>query len=267
MHRFRALSWLVGTGALAALLCLASDAQVRSDFNDHIYKAGHADIGVSYEDDEFRLHYHFGSSAVLDPSLPPGEDELDPGDATTLVPNIPGLTRFATTASTAAAFGATTATLPEYWVLQQGSAGSSQRPFLGFAAEDLDLGLNWGPDVTFALVGVSGPGEFAVWFGNTTNVLDLKMSSADGIDPDVDFLTVATGSHEHFTIGFSKSGIYDVTFRALGTLDGRAITGEGTFRFNVVPEPSAFALMGLGLGGLLFARSFRRGKTGDVSKA
>lgn len=268
MPRIHTVSWLLGTAAVAALFGLASDAQVRSDFNDHFYTAGHGDIGVAYDDvtDSFDLHYHFGGTAVITPALPPGENELAPDEVTTVVPNEAGLTRFATTASTAAAFGATTATLPEYWVLPQSSAGSTQRPFLGFAAEDLDLTQNWGSNVTFALVGLSGPGQFAIWSGNTSSVLDLWMSTADGIDPDVDFLTVSTGSHEHFNLGFSKTGVYDVTFLASGTLDGREITGRGTFRFNVVPEPSAFALMGLGLGGLLFARSFRGPKSQSSSQ-
>lgn len=269
MHRFRNLSWAMGTLAIAALLGLATDAQVRSDFNNHFYTAGHGDIGVAYDEttNSFDLHYHFGGTAAISPPLAPGEVEASPGDVTTVIGNDAGVTRFASTSSIASAFGGTTGTLPEYWVLRQSSADSTRRPFLGIAAEDLDLSLNWSDSITFALVGVSGPGEFAVWSGNTSSILDLWMASADGIDPDVDYLSVSTGSHEHFNIGFSKTGVYDVTLRALGTLNGQAVTGEGTFRFNVVPEPSAFALMGLGLGGLLFARSFRRRESKDTAQA
>src|SRR5690606_25896873 len=117
----------------------------------------------------------------------------------TVVPHIPGNTVFDSTDSIAAAFGTTTAAMPQFWVLGSTSAGQGSRPFLGFSSEDLDLALDWSDTITYALVGLAGPGEFTVWNGNRTAILGSPvMSSADGIDPSLDFLTVDTGSHEHF---------------------------------------------------------------------
>lgn len=64
--------------------------------------------------------------------------------------------------------------------------------------------------------------------------------------------------HEHYHWGFSELGMYDLAFNIEG-VGGQfgATSAPGSFRmrFNVVPEPSALALLGLSVGCFALRRS------------
>jgi surface-anchored protein len=58
--------------------------------------------------------------------------------------------------------------------------------------------------------------------------------------------SVNVGQHGHGEFGFSHAGLYSITLAASGD-NGAPVGGEpATYSFNIVPEPSTYALLGLG---------------------
>ena len=98
-------------------------------------------------------------------------------------------------------------------------------PYLGFSAEDHTF------DVIYTLGAVTG-GTISAWtadgFGTPTA---LWSSSLPSNTVDNNSLAVLAGGHEHVFIGFSQAGEYTAVISA-------------------VPEPSTYALLGLGAGAL-----------------
>jgi surface-anchored protein len=107
--------------------------------------------------------------------------------------------------------------------------------------------------VTFTMLGAgpNNPGNFALF----TSGSSIRLSSIGD--------TVGTNSfsisadHIHYNWGFSAPGIY--TFDMQASSGGVQSVVE-TYTFNIVPEPSTYALLGAGAGILLMARfgSLRR---------
>jgi surface-anchored protein len=210
-----------------------------------IYSAGHADLGVAYEDGAFDFHFH-GEGAIID-GVEVDDQEyaasdviIYAGPASTLVLpdgfDMPGLGKSA---------GDTIWVLP--WTEEDGL------PFLGTASEELNS-ADWVGGITFTLGNVtspSGTGEFALWrygvFGETM----LDISSLTG--PDA--VTTQTGSHDHFNWGFTETGTWTIELTASGqhVTDG-LITATETFTVQIVPEPSTALLGGLGILGLMVRR-------------
>jgi surface-anchored protein len=135
------------------------------------------------------------------------------------------------------------------------SADALGAPFLGWATEELNP-ADWVGNLTFTLTSVNSPsgnGHFAVWqtdgFGGVSN---LAMSTADS---GADVLSQAAGLHDHYNVAFTEAGLWEIGITVSGThvTDG-LVTDSGTFRFNVVPEPSTALLGALGLLALLRRR-------------
>ena len=127
-------------------------------------------------------------------------------------------------------------------------------PFIGFSAEEL-LTPFTGP-VTFTMTGFSytgsGTGNFYMFEGE-----DIFFNSTAGPGSFGSFI-VNVGQHGHGEFGFSDAGFYEITLVANGN-NGAPVSGEpATFAFNVVPEPSTYALLGLGAGALVLLRWRRR---------
>ena len=117
-------------------------------------------------------------------------------------------------------------------------------PFIGFSAEELAAPFT-GP-VTFAMTGFSytgsGTGNFYMFEGE-----DIFFNSTAGPGNFGSFL-VNVGQHGHGEFGFSDAGLYSITLAASGN-NGAPVGGEpATYYFNIVPEPSTYALLGLGSG-------------------
>lgn len=112
-------------------------------------------------------------------------------------------------------------------------------------------GFNGAATFTMLGAGSNNPGNFALF----TSGSSIRLSSIGD--------TVGTNSfsisadHIHYNWGFSAPGIY--TFDMQATYGGLQSAVE-TYTFNVVPEPSTYALLGAGAGILLMARyrSLRR---------
>ena len=175
--------------------------------------SGHVDIGIGYEDKAFDLHVH--QEEPLEQEFAPGEAVFAIGSAAAGVSPGGAFTSFLGASGT------------PVWVLP--STENSQLPFLGFGTEELKA--------------ISGPGTFSVWGVSGFGAPELKMSSVNGISAD-DRLLLVPGSHGHFNVGFSAPGDYLVTLEASGNhlIDGLRTSDPATYRFQVVPEPSTWAL-------------------------
>lgn len=141
-----------------------------------------------------------------------------------------------------------------FWYLPQSATRSDDlgAPFAGIGTEEL-VPADWTTDIAITLTGVTGPGDFAlaqVVLG-TPNFL---MSSADGIDA-TDVHSQSADDHQHFHWYFTAAGDYSLDFAITGThaTDGPQ-QSTATYRFDVVPEPSAALLGVLGAAGLLRRR-------------
>jgi surface-anchored protein len=112
-------------------------------------------------------------------------------------------------------------------------------------------GFNGAATFTMLGAGPDNPGNFVLF----TDKSSIRLSSIGN--------TVGTNSfsisadHIHYNWGFSAPGIY--TFDMQATY-GEVQSAVETYTFNVVPEPSTYALLGAGAGILLMARyrSLRR---------
>jgi len=146
--------------------------------------------------------------------------------------------------------------LGDLWVspASEVDADAVGMPFIGFSAEEL-LAPFTGP-VTFTMTGFaytgSGTGNFYMFEGT-----DLFFDSTAGPGSYGSF-SVGAGTHGHGEFGFSDEGLYEITLVAAGN-DGAPVDGvPATYTFEVVPEPSTYALLGLGAGALAILRWRRR---------
>jgi surface-anchored protein len=222
------------------------------------FSAGHADIGVALENGDLELHYHFGSNAVLDGVTQGVDTEYPPQDIYVRVSDSLKITN-APLQLVGLGSGPGDA-----WILPQTSVSGA--PFLGIATEDLPL--NFG-STQFSLVGMSGPGEFALW-ANSGFGLTTYMSTYDGLSSS-DQVTLPAATHAHFSYGFTAPGVYELSLQAK-SLSNPSLSDLNVFTFVVgdatappvgptaVPEPTSLMLAGLGALGLCGASLRRRSK-------
>lgn len=106
--------------------------------------------------------------------------------------------------------------------------------------------------VTFTLVsaGASNPGNFVLFTSG-----DSIRLSAIGDQVGTNSFGI-TASHIHYNWGFSAAGTYTFDMQASYTdpVRGDLQSPVETYTFEVVPEPSIYALLGLGAGALALLR-------------
>jgi surface-anchored protein len=126
--------------------------------------------------------------------------------------------------------GATVFVLPQ--------AQDPSLPFLGMGAEGVAPGTFSGP-VEVRLVGVSGPGAFALYQSDAFGSPVVRMNSADGLSAS-DRVLMSAGSHDHYNWAFERAGEYQLNLQASATLPGGTIVQSDPtlFRFVIVPEPA-----------------------------
>jgi surface-anchored protein len=251
------------------VLALAVGAAGSADAATVEYASGHSDIGIGYEGgNELFLHYHFGTSAVLNGTtsggdvydgtpFAAGEDaEIEPSEIYTRIGD-----GAAGTVPLAPSFDFLGPDGSPVWVLP--TTDTAGLPFMGFAAEELDPGTFSSPE--FALSGFSGPGDFSLWsIDGGTGTVTVNMDTEAGvIQSTPNSLGLAAGTHSHWNIGFTEEGVYDVELTASATHNTLGLlTDTETFRFVVgsataVPEPSSLSLLAV-IGGAATLRRRRR---------
>ena len=136
-------------------------------------------------------------------------------------------------------------------------ADAAGMPFIGFSAKDLSApftGL-----VTFTMTGFSYSGEATAPSFYMFEGEDIFFNSTAGAGSYGSF-SVAVGQHGHGEFGFSDAGLYNITFVASGN-NGDPVTGDpATVTFEVIPEPSTYALLGLGAGAFALLRWRKRSR-------
>lgn len=251
---------LTAATAAAVILALVAD---RASAYTYVYSAGHADIGLG-AGSALDLHLHAHGGAVINGAPILADAEYSPADALIRVPQstYDYIVGIGGRNSNPAWDPIGVAAGEPYWFLpfsNSGAAGAAAlgSPFLGIGAEDVDLGVFDGNKLYLRLIALSGSGpaaggQFSAWIPGP----DFYMATSDGISP-ADEIEVSVGGHDHYAFGFTKPGIYEVTFEARGSIGGNPVTDTATFNFEVVPEPGTFALLGCA-GALLGAAVYRR---------
>ena len=230
------------TAAFAALTFSSPSA-----LGQAIFSSGHGDIGVGYAAGEFDPHWHLHSGAIVDGSPLGADEEFAPADLNAQT--------FATRTSPSglsSIIGVADGTVIS-------AAGSSlYQPNLGFGTEELTPS-DWIGPITVALTSWNVPigANFALYTTNLagTTVVDRVFSTfAPGSTDFSNSFTMTPGDHMHFQWGFSELGTYQLELTWSGThaVDGAISTSEN-LAVQVIPEPSTYALLGLGLVGILWA--------------
>lgn len=235
--------------AVAVLAVLAFTSPLRAQA---IYSSGHGDIGAAYDDlaKEFEPHWHLHAGAVVDGATLAADGEFAPGAA---------LARTSATRTSPSGLSNIIGVADGTLIYAAGS--SAYQPNLGFGVEELEID-DWSSPITVTLTSSSVPvgANFALYTTNLagTSVVDRIFSTlAPGSTDFSNSFTMTTGDHIHFQWGFTEQGTYtfDLTWSGTHVVDGIISTTE-TFAVQVVPEPSTFAL--LGLGGAIGAWAFSR---------
>ncbi len=215
--------------------------------------AGHVDaIGIGYEGGEIDPHSHAEAGAIVDGLPLDSGTEYAPGELTILVTT--NVLRDANSVWQPVGIGAGVS----YWYLPQDAieADTLGAPFTGIGAEELVPG-DWVTPITLTLTSFTSPvgANFSLWQVDSFDTPTFFMSTADGVS-SADHYDITAGDHAHFGWGFTAPGEYDLTFGFSGehAIDG-VKTATASYRFSVIPEPSA-ALMGV-FGMLLLARRRR----------
>ncbi len=102
------------------------------------------------------------------------------------------------------------------WTLPQVQDSALLWP--GWNTEEWAAGTLAG-DLTWRLVGVDGPGAFALFASGSFGEPDIHFNSRDGL-PDA--LSVPRGTHAHGNWAFAKEGVYRLTFE----MSGKRSSGE-----------------------------------------
>lgn len=198
-----------------------------------VYTAGHADIGVAFEDGGLHVHFHAEHAEIDGVEVEDVEYHAD--EVTIQVPTS------TTIGSDINPLGANSGSLIYYL---HGTNPGHELPFLGIATEELDASL-FPSGITLSLGSVSAPGNFALWendgFGNPV----YHFSSVDSaLTLASNSLSLGAESHYHYTYGFSELGTYDIELTATGLhTNGTTYSETETVTFQVIPEPSTYALI------------------------
>ena len=195
---------------------------------------GHADVNLEFDGSALEVGFHteFTAGHTQISGGAPQQNEFEADD---IIVNVPAGTT--TTRPTDAAFDPIGVPGGQRInVMPQTEAASEMAGvvFLGWAAEELTA-ADWNGDLTWTLSGVTGPGKFSVYKSGLTS--NFAMASSDGISPG-DSFTLEAGHHEHFNLGFSAPGRYQIQMQVAGTHNtAGAVNTTQTLNFDVAAKP------------------------------
>lgn len=215
-----------------------------------VWTSGHGDIGIAYEDG-WDLHIH-AEGALID-GVEQDDVEYEPAD---VIIQVPAFSQINRPAGAAWAPVGVPGGAPFWLIPQTETVGV---PFVGFGTEEIPAGDFLGDAINLTLTGVtspSGTGLFSTYQTDTFGSPTFFMSNSDGVGAG-DLLPLTADGHLHANIAFSEPGLWAITFEASGvhTIDG-PVSGDGTYYFNVLPEPASASLL-IAAGAVLFLRRSR----------
>lgn len=240
------------------LLLLASLAVASSQaFAFDVFTSGHFDIGAAIDDGEMHPHIHSHTG---------GGTEYEVDEAAFWAKD----NHLETRASGSQWDFIGVSSGQSYYRLPQNN--QSGKLYIGFGVEEIDpgsvdsytisdprveaiYGTDPAPFITWQLVSVvsSTGGAFSVWNGSSS-VDPVWISSADGIG-STDFFAQQAGGHDHVNYGFSKAGLYDITFNVATMVGNNVVEKMATYHFGIgdnyqpvapVPEPATMTVLGFG---------------------
>lgn len=234
-----------------------------------VYIAGHADIGVGFEDGGLHLHLHAENPITV---FGGGTAAAGEYDADAFIIGVPGPS-VSRPAGSQWNFLADAENNP-VWFLPAQDDPMNPKPFLGIATEELDAAEGWTTQLTWALDSITpvfgDASSLAIYNVDQFQSIDVRASTLIPTGTNNEW-TQAPGGHDHFNYGFTGQGLYDVTLSVSGTNAGGGLSGiaagnysdTATFRFatgsaiSAVPEPSGALLLGVASAFTMFRRSRR----------
>lgn len=197
-----------------------------------VIRQGHIDIGVAFEDGVLEPHIHDESQDV---EYAPNAAVIHVGPES--IATIPTDSRFSFLGI---------AGRPLYLLPQ---VQRENLPFLGLAADEIGAGLFTENQLRMKLTAASGPGHFFLFSsGGVLATPTVRYDSSNGIGED-DVAIILAGGHTDYSWAFTQPGDYVLTLQATGVLSGSntpVVSEALNFHFQVIPEPSIWALVSLG---------------------
>jgi surface-anchored protein len=257
-----------GLIALVAIACSFGISSARADGDvEGPWTLGHGDLSVTYSGTGsvfgFEVHLHTG--AVVDGVTVTGSngEHGAPAEITIVTPASANLKRIDNPTGffeggtgydfTGEDFDATGAAVGgNLWMLgSSADAAHYETPFVGLSAEEL-VPAEWDGNISYVLQSVTFDGTS---YGTSGGILSFfneslqPLWSSQGGFTQIPISLIPGDGHVHGFFFFSQPGVYEMTLLASGSLADPAgpVSGTGTFRFEVVPEPSSILLAGLGL--------------------
>lgn len=236
----------LGSIAMSALALTALFGSVASVADAAtVLSSGHTDIFEA----EYELHdgvpeLHLGVHSGEDPGT-----HYEPGDVILQVKN----SAYASTSGLPIAI--TNILGANAWILPADLEQAAALGVLEAGVKRVGFPDNSAVTYTMLSAGASNPGNFALY--SASNALRL---SANGSTVGTNSFSLTTTGHVHYNWGFSAPGIYEFTMQASYTdpVEGLLQSPAEVYTFQVVPEPSTWAMAGTAAIGVILLGRRRR---------
>jgi len=258
--------------SLALLACGLLPAATAATFT-----LGHGDIGVAYDPlvsgSTFEMEVHVGQGGVVDGTTITDADgqAYEPDAIFIQVPAAANLRRindptgfwagsadgYNFTGTSYDVLGA--AIGADLWALSFDGTDADHygTPFLGWATEEGFVGAGFS-SVTFTPTSFTSPAGANMGVYTSTGTRQWALLHGDTSFTG-DSFTVPANGHSHRVLFFTEPGLYEVGIRAAATHPTAGlVTGDAVYQFQVVPEPSTYALAGCGILGVACLARRRR---------
>ncbi len=238
--------------ALVTLIGLAVAAISSPISGAAVYSLGHGDVRFHFSGNALYQRVHIDPQSIVDGvevgNAPDGVEYL-PIEVTTLVPQ----PSFPRPQGAEWDFIGNSPGDPVWYIPD---SQEFDRPWLGVSTQALRP-ADW-TIFSLRLKEVISPpgGHFSLSTYGAFTIVPV-FSTLDGIDAADQFQPIL-GSHAHYSWMFTKPGTYDITLEVSGQHEtAGSLSSLATYRFEVVPEPSAASSILLAAGASLFARRRR----------
>lgn len=164
---------------------------------------------------------------------------FEPTDLITFVPN-PSVARPASSS-----WNPTGVTAGEpLWYIPQSQL--VDRPWTGISTESVSSATF--SNIRYQLTAFSGPGQMSVSTTGSFGTPTFYFSTVNGLST-ADVISVNPNTHAHYNWYFTAPGTYTFDLTVTGTrtaaAGGGTVSATDTFTFQVVPEPSSLAALGV----------------------